>query len=89
MHLDDESKQQIETATSSLNLEESVSDLSNKFIGVDKTSADYYFDSYSHFGMTFYSFSVSIHWFDSLFLKNLICWVCFFFVGIHEVSIMQ
>ncbi|CAM8889654.1 unnamed protein product [Rhodiola kirilowii] len=48
MHLDD---QHIEAATGSLNLEESMSDLGNNLIGVDKTSADYYFDSYSHFGI--------------------------------------
>lgn len=54
-----------ETATRSSNLEDDMAicepdpDDSNIIEGDDKTSADYYFDSYSHFGTIFFSsFSV-------------------------------
>uniref|UniRef100_A0A7N0TA19 Uncharacterized protein n=1 Tax=Kalanchoe fedtschenkoi TaxID=63787 RepID=A0A7N0TA19_KALFE len=49
MHLDDHRNEV--AATGSLSLEESMSNLGNDVVGIDKTSADYYFDSYSHFGI--------------------------------------
>lgn len=39
------------------NLDNSTCDPADDVIGSDKTSADYYFDSYSHFGMYAYDFS--------------------------------
>lgn len=47
MSLEDEN---IEETTSS-NLDESMCELDESIVGGDKTSADYYFDSYSHFGI--------------------------------------
>lgn len=61
-HDDDEQVEQDETVTESSNLEVdediSMSDpaavavdvVDDSMVGGDKTSADYYFDSYSHFG---------------------------------------
>ncbi|KAF8388847.1 hypothetical protein HHK36_025527 [Tetracentron sinense] len=40
-----------EGTTVSSNLDDSTSELEETIVGSDKTSADYYFDSYSHFGI--------------------------------------
>lgn len=41
----------IEEVTETSNLEEPMCDVDDSALGGDKTSADYYFDSYSHFGI--------------------------------------
>ena len=66
------------TATGSSILEEdsAMCDLDGSIIGADQTSADYYFDSYSHFGN---SISVSPH--SYLYSLELVpnC-ICFLFL---------
>ena len=48
----------------------------DSMIGADKTSADYYFDSYSHFGIYIYIFLLFFNFFV-LFLYVLVAVYCF------------
>lgn len=60
----------------------------NADVADDITSADYYFDSYSHFGKKSLKFHVLFTFF-MFSSPHQLCFQLIDFAGIHEVSILQ
>lgn len=85
---DNEIEETTATVSSVLEEDSAMCDLDGSIIGADQTSADYYFDSYSHFGNNLLNpIYIYINLLQCIEIIGLSYCIWFmFFAGIHEVS---